>query len=97
MVVGFVMASYSIVGNDAIQTLGTLLSSNAHRPWWLLWLFAGAVMVAVLTYGWLVHGDVSYGACRRYRFPTALPGSTARRRSCCSCSRVVASRSAPRS
>ena len=34
MVVGFVLASYSIVGNDAIQTLGTLLSSNAHRPWW---------------------------------------------------------------
>ena len=46
MVVGFVLASYSIVGNDAIQTLGTLLSSNAHRPWWLLWLFAGTVMVS---------------------------------------------------
>ncbi len=69
MVVGFVLASYSIVGNDAIQTLGTLLSSNAHRPWWLLWMFAGAVMVAVLTYGWLVHGDVSYGRLQAIPFP----------------------------
>ena len=69
MVVGFVLASYSIVGNDAIQTLGTLLSSNAHRPWWLLWLFAGTVMVAVMTYGWLVHGDVSYGRLQRGSSP----------------------------
>ena len=90
MVVGFVLASYSIVGNDAIQTLGTLLSSNAHRPWWLLWLFAGTVMVAVLTYGWLVHGDVSHGRLHGRlqtipfpdRFGARLPGSTARRRSC---------------
>ena len=69
MVTGFVLASYSIVGNDAIQTLGTLLSSNAHRPWWILWLFAGTVMVAVLTYGWLVHGDVSYGRLQTIPFP----------------------------
>ena len=48
MVAGFVLASYSIVGNDAIQTLGTLLSSNAHRPWWLLWLFATKATAATL-------------------------------------------------
>ncbi len=36
MIVGFVLAGYSVVANDAIQTLGTFLSSNAHRPWWLL-------------------------------------------------------------
>ena len=39
MIVGFLLTSYSIVGNDAIQTLGTFLSSNDHRPWWVLWLF----------------------------------------------------------
>ena len=29
---GFLMASYSLVANDAIQTLGTFLSSNKERP-----------------------------------------------------------------
>ena len=59
---GFVLGSYSIVGNDAIQTLGTFLSSNSHRPWWVLWLFAGSIITVVLVYGWMVHsGDVSYG------------------------------------
>lgn len=59
---GFVLGSYSIVGNDAIQTLGTFLSSNSHRPWWVLWLFAGGIITVVLVYGWMAHsGDVSYG------------------------------------
>ena len=61
MIIGFLLSSYSIVGNDAIQTLGTFLSSNSHRPWWVLWLFAGGIVTAVLVYGWTAHGDVSYG------------------------------------
>ena len=62
MVIGFLLGAYSIVGNDAIQTLGTFLSSNSHRPWWVLWLFAGGILTVVLAYGWVVHGgDVSYG------------------------------------
>ena len=61
MVVGFLLSSYSIVGNDAIQTMGTFLSSNSHRRWWVLWLFAGGIMTAVLVHGWTAHGDVSYG------------------------------------
>ena len=62
MVVGFLLGSYSIVGNDAIQTLGTFLSSNSHRPWWVLWLFAGSIITVVMVYGWMAHnGDVSYG------------------------------------
>ncbi len=35
MVIGFCLAAYSIVGNDVPQTLGTFISSNAHRPWWV--------------------------------------------------------------
>lgn len=31
-IIGFLLAAYSIVANDAIQTLGTFLSSNAKRP-----------------------------------------------------------------
>ncbi|WP_203457610.1 hypothetical protein [Gloeothece citriformis] len=62
MISGFLLASYSVVANDAVQTLGTFLSSNSHRPWWVLWLFTCSVLTAVLVYGWFFyHGDVSYG------------------------------------
>lgn len=75
MLFGFLVAAYSIVANDAIQTLGTFLSSNAHRPWWLLWLYACSILVAVLVYGWVVNvGDVSYG--RLEKFPEPLGGVT---------------------
>ena len=70
MVVGFLLGAYSIVGNDAIQTLGTFLSSNSHRPWWVLWLFGGGVITAVMVYGWTVHsGDVSYGRLQAIQVP----------------------------
>ena len=62
MMVGFLLAAYAVVANDAIQTLGTFLVSNSHRPWWVLWLFAGAVLVAVFLFGYFTQdGDVSYG------------------------------------
>jgi len=70
MVVGFLLAAYSIVANDAIQTLGTFLSSNSKRPWWVLWLFACSVLMAVFIYGWLVNnGDVSYGRLEKFPMP----------------------------
>jgi hypothetical protein len=70
MLVGFSIASYSIVANDAIQTLGTFLSSNSRRPWWLLWLYAVAILYAVLLYGWLSNGgDASYGRLARIPLP----------------------------
>ena len=60
MFIGFLLTSYSIVANDAIQTLGTFLSSNSKRPWWVLWLFACSVLLAVFLYGWTVNdGDVA--------------------------------------
>ncbi|MCA9704864.1 MAG: hypothetical protein KDK70_03310 [Myxococcales bacterium] len=62
MIAGFMLASYAIVANDAIQTLGTFLSSNSKRPWWVLWLYSTAILVAVLLWGWFTHGgDPSYG------------------------------------
>ena len=62
MMVGFLLAGYAVVANDAIQTLGTFLVSNSHRPWWVLWLFAGGILVAVFLFGYLTQdGDVSYG------------------------------------
>ncbi len=62
MYVGFFLAAYSVVGNDVIQTLGTFLSSNEHRPWWLLALFTSGILAVTLIYGWQLNdGDVSYG------------------------------------
>ena len=61
MWVGFTLAAYSVVGNDVIQTLGTFLSSNEKRPWWVLWIFAGSILTATLLYSWFTYeGDVSY-------------------------------------
>ena len=61
MFAGFLIASYSIVANDAIQTLGTFIASNSKRPWWVLWGFGGGILSLVLLYGWWSYGgDVSY-------------------------------------
>ncbi len=69
-VLGFCLAAYSIVANDAIQTLGTFLSSNSKRPWWVLWLFACSILTAVLLYSWYVSGgDVSYGRLEKIPEP----------------------------
>lgn len=70
MILGFSLAAYSIVANDAIQTLGTFLSSNSHRPWWVLWLFACSILAAVLLYGWATSGgDPAYGRLSKFPMP----------------------------
>ena len=56
MVIGFALAAYAIVANDSIQTLGTFLSSNAHRPWWLLWIWISGLLVLTVTWGWIDAG-----------------------------------------
>ncbi|MEL6671462.1 MAG: hypothetical protein AAFR61_04695 [Bacteroidota bacterium] len=62
MYLGFALATYSVVGNDVIQTLGTFLTSNERRPWYVLWAYAGTILAFVLIYGWVAYsGDVSYG------------------------------------
>ena len=70
MWLGFILAGYSVVGNDSIQTLGTFLSSNEKRPWYILWLFAGSILTATLVYGWYHYGgDVSYDRLAKYPLP----------------------------
>ena len=66
---GFTLAAYSVVGNDVIQTLGTFLTSNEKRvPWYVLWAYAGSIMLAVLVWGWL-QGDIDYGRLDKFDFP----------------------------
>ena len=78
MIVGFLLAAYSIVANDAIQTLGTFLASNANRPWWVLWLYACGILTAVLVTGWIVNnGDPAFGRLERFPLPTNPDGTVA--------------------
>ena len=69
MWLGFILAGYAVVGNDSIQTLGTFLSSNEEKPWWVLWGFAGSILAFTLLWGWHTYsGDVSYGRLEKYAF-----------------------------
>lgn len=69
-ILGFLIASYSVVANDAIQTLGTFLASNAKKPWWVLWLFAATILVAVMLYGFYTQsGDIAFGRLNRLPYP----------------------------
>lgn len=69
-VVGFLLAAYSVIANDSIQTLGTFLSSNSHRPWWVLWLFASGIMVAALLYAqFYAGGDIADGKLNKLPYP----------------------------
>ena len=61
--VGFMLASYSVIANDSVQTLGTLIASNsANVDWKIMWAAASAVLLWGVWYGWSMYGgDISYG------------------------------------
>lgn len=60
-IIGFLFAAYAVVGNDALQTLGTFINSNSRLHWFWLFVFAGGVLVATFTYGWFIYdGDPSW-------------------------------------
>ncbi|MGH1375665.1 MAG: hypothetical protein ACRBCK_04875 [Alphaproteobacteria bacterium] len=61
--IGFLLAAYAVVGNDAVQTLGTFIASNVKFvKWYWLWLAASLVLIVTLSYGWAVNGgDISFG------------------------------------
>ena len=61
-IVGLGLATYSVIGNDSIQTLGTFLASNKERfKWYTLWFAASVPMTFTLIYGWYYYdGDISY-------------------------------------
>ena len=70
MYIGFLLAAYSVIANDSIQTLGTFLASNkAHFKWYTLWMAASVMLVYTITYGWINYdGDISYGRLTRIPF-----------------------------
>jgi len=70
MVIGFLLAAYSVIANDSVQTLGTWIASNNERfNWKILWLTASAVLLWALWFGWYMHGgDISYGRLTKIPF-----------------------------
>lgn len=66
MWLGFILASYSVVGNDVIQTLGTFLTSNEKQvKWYILWAFAASIMTFALVNGYL-NDDIDYGRLDKF-------------------------------
>lgn len=72
MWVGFLFASYSVVANDSIQTLGTFLSANKERSTWTLWFFVAGLLLATTGFSWLEYGgDVTFQRLSSKGFETA--------------------------
>ncbi len=66
---GVVLAGASVISNDAVQTLGTFMSSNKQTGWKKQWLFASVIMVATALYSWFMYGgDISFGRLDRFPF-----------------------------
>ena len=61
--IGSLLAAYSVVANDLVQTLGTFIASNSQKfKWYYLWMAASLVLLFTLWYGWSLNGgDISYG------------------------------------
>ena len=71
MIVGFLLAAYSVVANDSLQTLGTYISSNKTRtPQVVQMSFICTVTVIVLMLGFLLNnGDPAWGRLETFELP----------------------------
>jgi hypothetical protein len=70
---GFCLSAYSIVANDALQVLGTFISVNEERPWWLLWLYTSSILAVIFIAGWYINGgDPAYGRLDIVPFPVTF-------------------------
>ena len=66
---GFLLAAYSVIANDSIQTLGTWIASNRKINWKVMWGYASAVLLFAVWYGWWAYdGDISYGRLNKIPF-----------------------------
>ena len=70
MGIGFLLAAYSVIANDSVQTLGTWLASNSQRfSWYKLWAPASVVLLFTIWFGWVINdGDISYGRLTKIPF-----------------------------
>ena len=71
MYIGFLLAAYSVIANDSIQTLGTFLASNkAHFKWYtsMVCRFCNVGIYNNYMDGLNYDGDISYGRLTRIPF-----------------------------
>ena len=70
MAAGFLLAAYSVIANDSVQTLGTWIESNNDRVNWKVMLgSASLVLLYTLWYGLYTNGgDISYGRLNKIPF-----------------------------
>jgi len=67
--VGFLLAAYSVIGNDSAQTLGTFISSNSNKvKWYWMWAFTSVILTATLLSGWY-GGDIAFGRLDKIPLP----------------------------
>ena len=69
MVVGFLLASYSVIANDSVQTLGTWIASNQKVNRMIMWGAASVILLFTIWSGWYMNsGDISYGRLNKIPF-----------------------------
>ena len=67
--IGFLLAAYSVIGNDSAQTLGTFISSNNKKvKWYWMWAFASVILAGTLMSGWFA-GDIAFGRLSKIPLP----------------------------
>jgi len=73
MIIGFLLAAFSVVSNDSLQTLGTYIASNRQRtPKSVQMLFVCCITIIVLFLGWFLNqGEPAWG--RLDSFPVPEP------------------------
>ena len=71
MIIGFLLAGFSVVANDSLQTLGTYISSNRQRtPKSVQMVFVCCITSIVLFLGWYLHqGEPAWGRLESFPVP----------------------------
>ena len=74
MVIGFLLAAYSVTANDSLQTLGSYLSSNEHRtPKGVQMMFVCTMTAIVLMGGWFINnGEPAWGRLTSFPQPACF-------------------------
>ncbi len=69
MGLGFILAAYSVIANDSVQTLGTWISSSKNVNWKYMWAYASTILLGTIWYAWFTYGgDISYERLNKIPF-----------------------------
>jgi hypothetical protein len=69
MGLGFILAAYSVIANDSVQTLGTWIASSKNVNWKYMWAYASTILLGTIWYAWFNYGgDISYERLNKIPF-----------------------------